>query len=142
MKEKLSVNTTSTNGKRTPNTIKGAVDVNILQGNGYAQIAIAADQRTDGKALINISGPDKVICFSGTFSELYDILNGRVSANEYTHIEEMLCPDMGDGTHNDIIRLKKGEVLSISEFNIEVYQSDNSYLQNHTPFTVVRPVKG
>lgn len=75
MKEKLSVNTTSTNGKRTPNTIKGAVDVNILQGNGYAQIAIAADQRKDGKALINISDSDKKMYFSGTFEELATALN-------------------------------------------------------------------
>lgn len=76
--EKLTVVTTSKNGKVSPSSGKGGVKATLLNGSRLGEIEIAAGQRTDGKALINISGPDGVVCFSGTFSELYDIVNGRV----------------------------------------------------------------
>lgn len=76
--DKLVVITTSKNGNVSPSSNKGGVKATILNGDKSGEIEIATDQRTDGKALINISGSDGVVCFSGTFSELYDLLNGRV----------------------------------------------------------------
>lgn len=136
--DKLTITTTSKNGKASPASNKGGLKATILNGKAAGTIEIETDQRTDGKALINISGPDSVVCFSGTFAELYDVLNGRVSANEDSQYVEVGTADTGGGIYNDIIRLKDGKVLVISDDLIGLYESDDAYGNNEGPEGVLR----